>query len=82
MPRLLRGREVQVAEVPTLILERVGPMGKVLEKKSEPLTALRPDWPAAWDGTTPFYLGFGVQSLEPGEDWMWCFVDELVVEPG
>jgi uncharacterized UBP type Zn finger protein len=23
-----------------------------------------------------------VQSFEPGEDWIWCFVDELAMEPG
>ena len=22
-----------------------------------------------------------VQSKEPGEDWIWCYVDELVMEP-
>jgi len=22
-----------------------------------------------------------VQSLEPGERWMWCYVDELFVDP-
>ena len=22
-----------------------------------------------------------VQSLEPGEDWLWCYVDELYLEP-
>ena len=22
-----------------------------------------------------------MKSLEPGEDWMWCFVDEVVLEP-
>ncbi len=22
-----------------------------------------------------------VRSMEPGEDWAWCFVDELVLEP-
>ncbi len=22
-----------------------------------------------------------MQSIEPGEDWMWCFVDEVVLEP-
>jgi len=22
-----------------------------------------------------------VRSLEPGEDWIWCFVDEVVLEP-
>jgi uncharacterized UBP type Zn finger protein len=22
-----------------------------------------------------------VRSLEPGEDWAWCYVDELVLEP-
>ena len=22
-----------------------------------------------------------VQSIEPGEDWMWCYVDELMFEP-
>lgn len=22
-----------------------------------------------------------VQSFEPGEDWVWCYVDEMVVEP-
>ncbi len=22
-----------------------------------------------------------VQSIEPGEGWMWCYVDELVMEP-
>jgi uncharacterized UBP type Zn finger protein len=22
-----------------------------------------------------------MQSIEPGEDWMWCFVDHLVIEP-
>ena len=23
-----------------------------------------------------------VQSLERGEDWLWCYVDEVVMEPG
>src|SRR3712207_6779190 len=23
-----------------------------------------------------------VQSFEPGEDWMWCYVDQVFVEPG
>ena len=23
-----------------------------------------------------------VQSMERGEDWMWCYVDELAMEPG
>lgn len=23
-----------------------------------------------------------MQSVEPGEDWIWCFVDELAMEPG
>ena len=23
-----------------------------------------------------------VQSFEPGEDWLWCFVDEVAMEPG
>jgi uncharacterized UBP type Zn finger protein len=23
-----------------------------------------------------------VQSLEPGEDWRWCYVDQLLVEQG
>ena len=23
-----------------------------------------------------------VQSFEPGEDWMWCYVDEVMMEPG
>src|SRR5215467_11701646 len=22
-----------------------------------------------------------MQSIEPGENWMWCFVDEVVLEP-
>jgi uncharacterized UBP type Zn finger protein len=22
-----------------------------------------------------------VQSLEPGEDWLWCYVDEVMMEP-
>jgi uncharacterized UBP type Zn finger protein len=22
-----------------------------------------------------------VQSFQPGEDWIWCYVDEVVVEP-
>jgi uncharacterized UBP type Zn finger protein len=22
-----------------------------------------------------------VQSLEPGEDWIWCYVDEVALEP-
>jgi uncharacterized UBP type Zn finger protein len=22
-----------------------------------------------------------MRSQEPGEDWMWCFIDEIVVEP-
>ncbi len=22
-----------------------------------------------------------VQSLEPGEDWLWCYVDEVYLEP-
>jgi uncharacterized UBP type Zn finger protein len=22
-----------------------------------------------------------VRSIEPGEDWMWCYVDEVVLEP-
>jgi uncharacterized UBP type Zn finger protein len=23
-----------------------------------------------------------VRSAQPGEDWIWCYVDELVMEPG
>ena len=23
-----------------------------------------------------------MQSAQPGEDWIWCFVDELAMEPG
>jgi uncharacterized UBP type Zn finger protein len=23
-----------------------------------------------------------IQSFQPGEDWIWCYVDQLVVEPG
>src|SRR5215467_5715757 len=23
-----------------------------------------------------------IQSLEPGEDWVWCYVDEVMMEPG
>ena len=23
-----------------------------------------------------------VQSFEPGEDWLWCYIDELFCEPG
>jgi hypothetical protein len=68
---LLRGRDVQVAEAPTLVLERVDAMGKVLQKKTEPLPALRPDWPTVWDGATPLFLGLGVQSLEPGSWRLW-----------
>jgi hypothetical protein len=22
-----------------------------------------------------------VQSLEPGEDWIWCYVDQIAFEP-
>jgi hypothetical protein len=22
-----------------------------------------------------------VQSFEPGEDWLWCFVDQVMMEP-
>jgi len=22
-----------------------------------------------------------IRSLEPGEDWLWCYVDEVVLEP-
>lgn len=22
-----------------------------------------------------------VQSLEPGEDWAWCYIDEIILEP-
>jgi uncharacterized UBP type Zn finger protein len=22
-----------------------------------------------------------VQSIEPGEDWLWCYVDEVMMEP-
>ncbi len=22
-----------------------------------------------------------VQSFQPGEDWIWCYVDEVVMEP-
>jgi uncharacterized UBP type Zn finger protein len=22
-----------------------------------------------------------IQSLEPGEDWLWCYVDEVMMEP-
>jgi uncharacterized UBP type Zn finger protein len=22
-----------------------------------------------------------VQSFEPGEDWLWCYVDEVLIEP-
>lgn len=23
-----------------------------------------------------------VRSFEPGEEWLWCYVDEIVMEPG
>ncbi|TML05467.1 MAG: UBP-type zinc finger domain-containing protein [Actinobacteria bacterium] len=23
-----------------------------------------------------------IQSFEPGEDWIWCFVDQVAMEPG
>lgn len=23
-----------------------------------------------------------IQSIEPGEDWVWCYVDEVMMEPG
>ncbi len=23
-----------------------------------------------------------VQSFQPGEDWLWCYVDEIFLEPG
>ena len=23
-----------------------------------------------------------MQSFQPGEDWLWCFVDQLAMEPG
>jgi len=23
-----------------------------------------------------------VKSFQPGEDWIWCYVDEVVMEPG
>ena len=23
-----------------------------------------------------------VQSIEPGEDWLWCYVDEVMMDPG
>jgi hypothetical protein len=23
-----------------------------------------------------------IQSIEPGEDWIWCFVDEVGMQPG
>jgi len=23
-----------------------------------------------------------VQSFEPGEDWLWCYVDEVALQPG
>ena len=23
-----------------------------------------------------------IQSLEPGEDWVWCYLDEVMMEPG
>jgi uncharacterized UBP type Zn finger protein len=23
-----------------------------------------------------------MQSIEPGEDWIWCYVDEVMMEPG
>jgi thioredoxin reductase (NADPH) len=22
-----------------------------------------------------------IQSFEPGEDWAWCYIDELLLEP-
>jgi len=33
---------------------------------------------------TKHYRGSGhpiVQSFQPGEDWIWCYVDEVVMEP-
>jgi uncharacterized UBP type Zn finger protein len=23
-----------------------------------------------------------IQSFEPGEDWLWCYIDNLAIEPG
>ena len=33
---------------------------------------------------TKHFLAIGhplIRSLEPGEDWIWCYVDELFMEP-
>jgi len=66
---VLRGREVRVTEVPTLLLERLDPAGKVLEKKSEPLPTTLPQpggWAGGWDGSVPLLVEFVVQPLELG----------------
>jgi hypothetical protein len=69
---MLRGREVRVTEVPTLVLERMDPITKVfiLEKKTQPLPAAAmpqpTGWAGGWDGSLPLFIEFAVQGLEPG----------------
>jgi hypothetical protein len=64
----LRRRE-PIKEAPTMVLERLGPDGKVVEKKSIPLPALEPTpwkWKTDWDSMLPLFVQHPVQGLELG----------------
>jgi hypothetical protein len=67
----LRGGELRVHEVPTLVLERLDKTGKVVETKSRPLPAapVTPGlWATGWDGSMALYAEFSAADLEMG-DW-------------
>jgi hypothetical protein len=58
-----------IKEAATMVLERLGADGKVLEKKSIPLPAMQPapeKWRTGWDASLPLFVELPVQGLELG----------------
>jgi len=65
---LLRSRD-PIKEAPTMVLERLGADGKVVEKKKTPLPAMRPapeKWRTGWDASLPLFVELPVKGLELG----------------
>ena len=58
-----------IKEAPTMVLERLGADGKVVEKKSIPLPAMQPaheKWRTDWDASLPLFVELPVKGLELG----------------
>lgn len=60
---------LRVQQPPMLVMERLGFLNRVLERKTLPLpvpAALAVNWTTGWDGAVPLYVEASVTGLEPG----------------